>query len=74
MSDRDVILEAVARVPENKKTAMTDSAFYDAAVKEVFEMADCLSGKVNGLSRRGALEALGKIGLLLASGYETYRN
>jgi len=37
-------------------------------------MADCLSGKVNGLSRRGALEALGKIGLLLASGYETYRN
>ena len=37
----------------------------DVAGNQELEMADCLAGLVWGVSRRGALECLGKLGLLL---------
>ena len=65
MSMTDAVLEAIRQMPRIKGQALVDSVFADVAGKQELEMADCLAGLVSGVSRRGALEFLGKLGMLL---------
>ena len=65
MGMTDAVLEAIRQMPRREGQALMDSVFADVAGKQELEMADCLAGLVWGVSRRGALECLGKLGLLL---------
>jgi len=65
MGMTDAVLEAIRQMPRIEGQALVDSVFADVAGKRELEMADCLAGQLPGVSRRGALEFLGKLGMLL---------
>ena len=65
MGMTDAVLEAIGQMPRIEGQALVDSVFADVAGKQELEMADYLAGQVSGVSRRGALEFLGKLGMVI---------
>ena len=67
MVGNEAVMEALGRMTKREAAALLDEVFADVAWPEVREVARDLAEEVTGVSRRGAREFLGKLGVWLTT-------